>query len=220
MERLRLKFGRQGPVRFTSHLDTVRCWERMCRRAALPLEYSHGFTPHPKISVAVPLAVGFTSEAELLDLWLRKWLPPGSALMMLREQLPKGFTLFDVWEMPHGAPGLQARVRRARYRCVAWHDDGVEAAGQAASTFMQSESVEYKYVRGDDLKSVDLRPLVHSLVMSPGEDNWCRVDLEVRAGQEKSARPDHVLNVLGFSSPVDSIHRVELVLEGQELEPA
>lgn len=220
MERLRLRFGRQDPVRFISHLDTVRCWERMCRRAALPLEYSHGFTPHPKIAVAAPLAVGFTSEAELMDIWLRKWVPPESAFMMLREQLPNGFMLFQTWEMPQSAPGLQAAIRKARYHCVAWHEGGVRAACNAAQEFLDSESVLHEYVRGDEVKSIDLRPLVHGVTVSPVEEGWCHVDLMVSAGQGGSARPDHVLAVLAFTTPAASIHRVELLLDGQDREEA
>ncbi len=217
MERLRLRFGRQGPVRFISHLDTVRCWERMCRRASLPLEYSHGFTPHPKIAVAAPLAVGFTSEAELMDIWLRKWLPPESVLMTLRRQLPTGFTLLNAWEMPHGAPALQSMVRKARYHCAAWHEGGLAAAREAARSFLDSRSVVYEYVRGDEVRSVDLRPLVHGVVVDSTTDvHWCSVSLEVSIGQKGSARPDHVLAALGFAAPIDLVHREGLILEGEE----
>ena len=76
MQRLRVSFGRGVPARFISHLDVMRCWERVFRRASIPVEYTQGFTPHPKIAVAAPLAVGFTGEAELMDVWLRKWMPP------------------------------------------------------------------------------------------------------------------------------------------------
>lgn len=150
-----------------------------------------------------------------MDIWLRKWVPPESAFMMLREQLPKGFMLLEVWQLPQSAPGLQAAVRRARYRCVAWHAGGVRAARDAAATFMGSESVLHEYVRGDETKSTDLRPLVHAVTVSPGAENWCHVDLMVSAGQEGSARPDHVLAVLGCTMPAESIHRVALLLEGQ-----
>jgi len=216
MQRLRLRFGRGAPVRFISHLDTVRCWERVFRRAAIPLEYTQGFTPHPKIAVAAPLAVGVTSDAELMDIWLRKWIPPQSAMMLARRELPSGFVLFDAWEVPSGAPGLQASVRMARYRCVAVHPEGVAGASRAVDSFLQSESVVYSFTRQEETRSIDLRPLVHSIAIEPGPGDSCRVDLDVSIGQEGSARPDHVLGMLGFSLPAESIHRVALSFGWQE----
>jgi radical SAM-linked protein len=213
MQRLRLKFGRGAPVRFISHLDSVRCWERVFRRASIPLEYTQGFTPHPRIAVAAPLAVGVTSDAELLDIWLRKWVPPQSALMMARSQLPVGFTLLDAWEVPNGAPALQAMVQTARYECIAMHEAGVAEAHRAAEAFMQAESVVHRFSRGGEDKEVDLRRLVRGIVVRAGPDDSCRIDLEVRIGQEGSARPDHVLSELGFVEPAIAIHRAALSFE-------
>ena len=69
MQRIRIKFNRGEEIKFISHLDITRLWERALRRAGVPLAYSQGFSPHPQLSFAVPLAVGMTSEAELLDIF-------------------------------------------------------------------------------------------------------------------------------------------------------
>ena len=66
MHRLRLKFSRGEKLKYLSHLDLMRLWERALRRAGLPAAYSEGFSPHPRISLASPLAVGVTSRAELM----------------------------------------------------------------------------------------------------------------------------------------------------------
>lgn len=213
MQRLRLRFGRGSTVRFISHLDTMRCWERVFRRAGVPLEYTQGFTPHPKLAVAAPLAVGFTGAAELMDIWLRKWTPPEAVLMMLRPELPQGFELSEVWEVPLRAPSLQAIICSARYRCVAWCDDGLSAARAAAQAFLASESVMYEYRRKDEVRSQDIRPLVRDVVVGPGAGGACEIELDVRLGQEGSVRPEHVLAVLGFAGPAESIERVSLSWE-------
>ena len=70
MQRLRIKFRRGAEVKYISHLDIMRLWQRALNRAGIALAYSEGFHPHPKISLAVPLAVGVTSEAELMDIIL------------------------------------------------------------------------------------------------------------------------------------------------------
>src|SRR4030042_1136628 len=80
MQRLRLKFSRGQELKFLSHLDLMRLWERALRRAGLPLAYSEGFTPHPQIALAAPLLVGVTSDAELMDVSLSRWVSPQSFL--------------------------------------------------------------------------------------------------------------------------------------------
>ena len=76
MPRLRVRFGRGPEVKFISHLDVMRFWERAFRRARIPLAYSEGFSPHPRISLAAPLPVGVTSEAELMDVMVSRWISP------------------------------------------------------------------------------------------------------------------------------------------------
>jgi len=213
MQRLRLRFGRGSAVRFISHLDTMRCWERVFRRAGVPLEYTQGFTPHPKLAVAAPLAVGFTGAAELMDIWLRKWTPPEAVMMMVRPELPQGFELSLAWEIPVRAPSLQSIVSSARYLCVAWFDDGLSAAQAAARTFLESDSVTYEYRRQDELRSQDIRPLVRDVVVEPGPGGACEIGLDVHLGQEGSVRPEHVLAGIGFAVPPESIHRVGLFWE-------
>ena len=208
MQRLRLKFGRGVDVRFISHLDTMRCWERVFRRAHIPIEYTLGFTPHPRLTTAAPLAVGFTSSAELIDVWLRKWTPPAAVKMMVQHHLPKGFTLSDVEEVPVGAPSLQSILTSARYDCVARHPEAPEAIQLAVENFLSSDSVIFEFQRRDKLHSQDIRPLVNEVVVEGISGSTYRVELDVRLAQDGSVRPEHVLAALGFSQPADSIHRV------------
>ena len=70
MNRLRVKFKRGLEVKLISHLDIIRLWHRALRRAGVELAYSEGFSPHPKISLAAPLALGVTSQAELMDVFI------------------------------------------------------------------------------------------------------------------------------------------------------
>lgn len=210
MQRLRLRFGRGEPVRFISHLDTLRCWERVFRRASVPLAYTRGFTPHPRISVAAPLAVGVISDCEVMDIWLRKWVPPQAVLMMVRSQLPAGFTLSEIWQVPEGAPSLQASLRMAGYVCIAGHPGGVAAAQSAVEAFSTAESVVHSFTRGDENREVNLRPLVHRIAVEATSDDLCQVVMEVSIGQGGSARPDHVLAALGCVLPAESIERVSL----------
>ena len=88
VQRLRVRFGADGALRYVSHLDVMRVWERVCKRAGLPLSHSQGFSPRPKIALAAPLAVGMTSEAELIDLLLARYVEPAEARAALEAQAP------------------------------------------------------------------------------------------------------------------------------------
>ena len=116
MQRLRLKFSRGEELKFLSHLDLMRLWERAIRRAGLPLAYSEGFTPHPQIALAAPLLVGATSQAELMDVFLSRWIPPQSFVNQIENQLPRGIALLEAWPIGPKVPSLQSQVRFVEYR--------------------------------------------------------------------------------------------------------
>ena len=117
--RVRLRFTKRGKIRFTSHRDTARVWERTVRRAQLPIAYSQGFSPHAKLSFGLALSTGFESDAEYLDIELDPAradqvdidaLPP-----MLSALLPDGMTATAVAVLPPGSPSLQQIVTSCEY---------------------------------------------------------------------------------------------------------
>ena len=88
MQRMRIKYRRGEEVKYIAHLDIMRLWQRALNRAGIALAYSEGFHPHPKISLAAPLAVGVTSEAELVDIALAKQVSPHFFIAAVNQQLP------------------------------------------------------------------------------------------------------------------------------------
>ena len=108
MQRLRIRFGRGEELKFISHLDIMRLWERALHRAQIPLAYSAGFSPHPRLSLAAPLAVGVTSEAELMDIFLARWVSPHSFTALVDQQLPSGIVLLGVYPVASAMPSLQS----------------------------------------------------------------------------------------------------------------
>jgi len=111
MQRLRVKFSLGDEVNFLSHLDLMRLWERAFRRARFDIAYSEGFTPHPKISLAAPLQVGATGEAEFMDAWFSGWISPNSFIKEIDKQLPESIELLDAKVVSLDAPSLQSQVR-------------------------------------------------------------------------------------------------------------
>ena len=115
VQRLRVRFSRGEEVKFVTHLDLMRLWERALRRAKIDVAYSEGFTPHAQLSLAAPLAVGVTSDGELLDVFLGSRLTPLDFMREIGRQLPAGVEALEVEEVGLRAPSLQAELRAAEY---------------------------------------------------------------------------------------------------------
>jgi radical SAM-linked protein len=104
-------------MRFTSHLDLHRSWERTFRRAGLPLAYSEGFNPQPKLNIGAALPLGCLSQGDLIDAWLEAEIDPSEVESSLREASPPGIQVEDVQFVGAGEPVLQRRVQAAIYLC-------------------------------------------------------------------------------------------------------
>ena len=115
-QRLHITFGKSGVLKYTSNLDIAKVWERVLRRAELPILYSAGFNPRPRLQLATALPLGITSECEILDVSLREAI----ALSGLSEQLlnvsPEGLNIYKIEDVPVRSAALQTRVRSAEYR--------------------------------------------------------------------------------------------------------
>jgi len=218
MQRLRLSFGRGEEVKFISHLDVLRFWERAFRRAKVPLAYSQGFTPHPRISVAAPLPVGVSSEAELMDVWLRCWMPPQSLIMMTKNQLPLGFDIFDVWEVGLNIPSLQSCLAFAEYRVAVGSSKTGQEVQASLHSLLQTRELPWHHFREDKMKLYDLRALIDDLWLmgcrsEPGEEYICVLGMRLRCGAKGSGRPEQVIAALGFPQRPQFIHRTKLILK-------
>lgn len=94
-----IRFSIHGDVRFISHHDTMRFFRRALARAALPVRYSEGFNPHPRLSLPLPRPVGMASEAEVLVIELEQPVDPAALIECLTRQMPEGVTLEGAWEV-------------------------------------------------------------------------------------------------------------------------
>src|SRR5688500_3098841 len=117
VQRLRLRYAKRGPLRFTSHRDFARAFERALLRANVPIAYSQGFTPHPKISYASAAPTGVASEAEYVEIALREPVDPVELRAALDAALSPGLDVLEVVETPlHGGGGLADRIDASRWR--------------------------------------------------------------------------------------------------------
>ncbi len=208
--RYRLRFAKTEAMRWTGHLDLQRAWERTFRRARLPLLYSQGFNPRPRLQLAAALPLGVTGEEELLDLWLTEALEPGALAERLRPALPPGLELKGVCAAPAQEPALQRQVRAAEYR-VTWLEapPPLEKLRAAVERALAAQEIPRER-RG---KRYDLRPLIEELRVEAGEPPGLWMRLAAREGA--TGRPDEVLAALGLDPAEARVVRTRLVLEIQ-----
>ena len=113
--RVRVTFSKQGALRYTGHLDLHRLWERAARRADLPLAYTRGFHPTPKIQLASALPLGFSSRCEVADFYLTEDLDVATLPSRLQPALPSGLSVLKAQSIDEGAPALQTQLVAAEY---------------------------------------------------------------------------------------------------------
>jgi len=213
MQRLRLKFGRGEELKFLSHLDLMRLWERALRRAGLPLAYSEGFTPHPQIALAAPLLVGVTSDVELMDVSLSRWVSPQSFVTQIEKQLPRGIVLLEVRPVGVEIPSLQSQVRFVEYRVEVETEAGREKVDSALKSFLLRKDLPWHHHRDTGDRYYDLRALVDDIWLMDCHDSICVLGMRLRCDEKGAGRPEQVTIALGFLQRPKSIHRTKLILD-------
>lgn len=207
--RVRITFTKQGALRFIGHLDLHRLWERAMRRADLPIAYSQGFHPQPKISLAAALPLGFSSRGEVLDVRLNEELSIEDISARLQEALPPDVKIVDVRAVDERAPALQTRVLSAAYNVHLTEPvDGSELT-RRVETLMNSESL----IRERRDKSYDLRPLIEMISVVTEADGkvWLKMTLAAREGA--TGRPEEVLSALGIEPDTARVERTRLIFQ-------
>jgi radical SAM-linked protein len=205
-QRLRVTFTKGDEVKYISHLDLMRLWERALRRANMPLLYSKGYNPRPKISIAAPLAVGFTGEREVMDVALERPIAPMDFATSVGRQLPQGISLVEVEEAYASLPSLQSQVCSVEYLVtLAAQQTGEEMRNHVAS-LLRSERLP-RQRRG---KTYDLRPLIESISVKEETSEQYLLRMRLRTGEQGTGRPDEVLRELGFEDLVTRVTRTQL----------
>jgi len=178
----------------------------------MPLSYSQGFNPRPRISIAVPLALGITSEGELMDVFFERRVSPDFFAKVVSEQLPPGIEIRGLKEFWPKLPSLQSLVRFAEYRVETESDREPKEVKGALRSLLAKKSLPWQHIRDKETRSYDLRQLVDDLSLLDQDDSTYTFDMRLRTDSSGSGRPEQVMLALGFSEPPKSIHRIKLIL--------
>jgi radical SAM-linked protein len=206
--RARITFSKQGALRYTGHLDLHRLWERAMRRADLPLSYSQGFHPQPKISLASALPLGFSSRCEMLDVRFNEEVPTDEIASRLQDSLPPDIQITRVEIVEEREPALQTQVQSASYVVQLTEPvDGPDLM-QKAGELMSAEALPRER-RG---KIYDLRPLIEFLEITAEPDGTVGLQMKLAARDGATGRPEEVLNALGIEPEYTRVERTQLML--------
>jgi radical SAM-linked protein len=207
MKRYRIHYKKTSALRYTGNLDMQKVWERTIRRGKLPVTYTQGFHPQPRLNQACPLPLGMTSRDEILDIWLDQDLEPAEVFSKMAKAAPPGVELDRVEEIELSLPSIQTRIRSSEYMA------------QLLSPFETTdlEPVVQQLLSAGTLprirrnKPYDLRPLVEELEFLSSEGgNSIRMLLAAREGA--TGRPEEVLEQLGVDPVCARVERTKLVL--------
>ena len=213
MQRLRIRFSRGEELKYISHLDLMRLWQRAFNRAGIALAYSEGFNPHPRMSIALPLALGVTSEAELMDIVLEKFLSPHSFTAAVSPQLPRGIAIEGVFNTPFKLPSLQSQVRQAEYIVTITTDKSKGEIESAIESLLDKASLPWQHQRDTGPHKYDLRPLIDDLWIIDWRKGYCNIGMRLRCDSTGTGRPEQVAAALGFTRYPAVIHRCKLILQ-------
>jgi len=213
MQRLRIRFCRGQEVKFISHLDVLRLWQRAFHRAEIHLAYSEGFSPHPRISLAAPLPIGVTSQGELMDILCTQWVSPHYFTTAVSQQLPPGIEILQAYQAALTLPSLQSQVRYTECRVEVETEKGQKAIESAITKLLSIEHLPWQHQRDTKTRNYDLRALIDNLWLIDWRNGYCAVGMRLRCDNSGSGRPEQVATALGFTRYPQLIHRIKLILK-------
>ncbi|MGH7428598.1 MAG: TIGR03936 family radical SAM-associated protein, partial [Candidatus Methylomirabilaceae bacterium] len=230
LQRIRFVFQKRGDLRFLSHLELMKALSRALRRAQIPMAYSQGYNPQPKLSVALALPVGVEGWRELADVELQSRIAPSELVERVNRHFTSELHLLSAGEVPLSAPSLTPSVREATYEIwLPLNGWGPEVTSRLASPtlcddWMARASIPVSVQRKEKVVEVDARPLILELATLPEEGGALRWGLRLKTGQGTSVRPQSIMACLvkealhgqvpGWETKL-RVARTALVLDGE-----
>lgn len=229
MSRIRFTFTRDISLAFISHLDMLRLFLRALRRSNLPLEYSQGYSPHPRFTLALPLPLGVTAGEEFGEVFFSDTIEPGFFKEKLAFQLPMGLELTDVFLVSTEAPSIAALVRAAIYRAklnnISQGDSNVDLIKESLGKLLSKEEIVMKRTnKKKKIISTNVRPFIKKAEICYEKNISLELMLKLEAGSQGGISPVFFLEQLQGEAPAEmpglhewQIHREKLIFTDNPL---
>lgn len=205
--RYRIVYEKKAQLRFTSVLDIQAIWEQSIRRADLSLEYSSGFHPQPKIQIALPLPLGYTSKHEIIDFWTKSNSPAQTIITHLQNAVPVGIDILSVEEIVNSQKSIVNQINHSDYILTLFSKDkDILNLGQEIEAILHSREI----IRIKRNKEYDLRPLIINLRIE--NQNPLEIYMRLTTQPGRTGRPDDVAKELGFDLTEYLVERTAIFL--------
>ena len=215
--RVRVQYTKVGDLRFISHLDLTRVMERGLNRARLPMAYSEGFHPMPKIAYGPALALGISSRVELADFFLTQPVTPEDFVERMNQVLPAGCLVEKAQLWPISAPPLAAVINRAAYQVRVRVSSVVnsETLSKFILDILEKEAILVLRQKKRRQREVDIRPYLLDLSVRKVDPEQVGLTMLLAAGSEGATNPKEVLGLLNLdlTQPGILVERTGLFFE-------
>lgn len=223
MYKIRIRFTKTAYMKFISHLDLMRMMERTMRRCQVPLSFSQGFNPHPKISFATALALGISSEGEYMDIEIDEKIDLEGFKENMNKEFPEGISILQCKYIDIKRKSLMALVEYSTYvvRCPIAHDVSKETLNGAIDSFMkQDDLLIYKTVKKKNRemeKEVNIRPMIHHMQVVSNDSKQFLLKTIVATGSNGNLKPEILLQKFRENTNIPiiieniRIHRLDLL---------
>lgn len=217
----RMKFSKGEQVKYISHLDLQRAFQRALRRADIDMAYSQGFNPHPKISFAMALAVGMTSLEEYVDIELNQWVLPEELIKRLNKSLPTGLEILQCKITKDSLPSLMSTIEKSIYEIKIYNNKPISKREieDKINALLGREEIMIERVNKRGKKSQkNIRPLIDYIKVDTIEEKEISFKMMLSTGSQNNLKPEIVIdNLLDISDETIKIHRISL-LAGRDQE--
>lgn len=195
MARYMVKFKKGKGIKFISHLDLMRAFQRAIRRAGIPITYSKGFNPHAEISFATPLPVGTWSMGEYLEMGLDNEVEDRRIMEYLNRELPEEIKVLSVREIPHDTPTLMSAVDAASYEITL---SGVSKENESSTLegFMNLNTIEVEKVGKNGTRNVDIKPMIKSINLENKTGDIVVFRVKTDCGSRSNLNPELLYEAL------------------------
>lgn len=226
MATIRFKFSRGEELRFLSHLDQQKTFQRAIRRARIPIVYSNGFNPHPKLSFAQAMPVGMTSDCEYGDIVVNGTISNLEFVDKMNAALPQGLTILESQIYSGKLPSLTSSIVMGQYRVdTICHSVDEDKIAESVSDFLsQNEIIVEKRNKKGKILPFDILPFINRWeILNVGEK--ITFEMRIRYIDQKTVKPEVILTAFNQWSQdvffkIDEflkIHRINLVLKNDLL---
>ncbi len=216
VRRFRIRFSKSGQAKYLGHLELTRLLLRAFRRAQIPLVFSQGFHPLPRVSFGPPLPVGYESQAEFFDMQIQGRFRPEEIPKRINSVLPFGVQILEIQEISLKCPSIFDMIAKVKYKILL--SDSLEASAEAVRRFREAEKFPAVWTRKN--RSLDLKGVVDFLSVEEGK----RIEMVLRSDREGFMRPEEALGfILGWPEgqrPFAAIQKVQVQFKESDSCPA